>query len=73
MEFFEQFPFWTILTAAGVLIVVVGVWLIIERILNLTSAPVEDPDATAKITGTCGDTIQVSLKIKDGIVTPASY
>ena len=73
MEFFEQFPFWTILTAAGVLIVVIGVWLIIERILNPTSAPVEDPDVTAKITGTCGDTMQISIKIKDGVVTSASY
>ena len=73
MEVLGQFPVSMILMAAGVLILVVGVWLIVERFLNPTSAPVEDPDVTARLTGVCGDTMQISLKIKDGIVTSASY
>lgn len=73
MELLGQFPIWTILIAAAVLVTVIGVWLIVERILNPTSSPVEKPDVTATLTGVCGDTMEISLKIKDGVVASASY
>ena len=73
MEFFQQIPVWTILIAAGVLILVIGGWLIVERILNPTSAHPENPDVTARVTGVCGDTMEITLKVKDGVVTSAGY
>jgi nitrogen fixation NifU-like protein len=73
MEFLQQIPVRTILTAAGVLLLVIGAWLIVERILNPTSAHPKDPDVTARITGVCGDTMEITLKIKNGLVTSAGY
>ncbi|RLC27655.1 MAG: iron-sulfur cluster assembly scaffold protein [Deltaproteobacteria bacterium] len=73
MEFLQQIPVWTILIAAGLLLLVIGAWLIVERLLNPTSAHPEDPDVTARITGVCGDTMEITLKVKDGMVISAGY
>ena len=72
METYWQFIIWTV-GAAGVLALVIGAWLVVEKILNPTSARVKDPDACACITGVCGDTMEVSLKIRDGKVSSAGY
>ncbi len=73
MEFLQQIPVRTILISTGVLLLVIGAWLIVERILNPTSAHPKDPDVTARITGVCGDTMEITLKIKNGLVTSAGY
>jgi nitrogen fixation NifU-like protein len=73
MEITQHIPVWTILAAAGVLVVVIGVWLIIEKLLNPTSAHPKEPDVTGRLTGECGDTMEITLKIKDGVVTSAGY
>ena len=33
----------------------------------------ENPDGRARITGPCGDTIEIFLKVRDGIVAQASF
>ena len=33
----------------------------------------EDADGFTKITGPCGDTMQIWLKVKDGIITQATF
>jgi nitrogen fixation NifU-like protein len=73
MDLFAHFPVWKVLAGAGVLALVVGIWLLVERILNPTSSPLDQPDVTAKLTGSCGETMQISLKIENGIVRSASY
>jgi len=64
---------WTIVAGAGILTAVIGLWLLVELKLNPTSAGIKDPDTTGRITGSCGDTMEMSLKVKDGIVCSASY
>ena len=73
MEFLQQIPVLTILVATGVLLLVIGAWLIVERMLNPTSAHPKAPDVTARITGVCGDTMEITLKVKDGVVSSAGY
>lgn len=73
MESLLQSPFWLLLAAAGVLVVVVGAWLVVELIVNPTSSHVDEPDAASSLTGNCGDTMQIQLKIKNGTVVSASY
>jgi nitrogen fixation NifU-like protein len=73
MEYLAQIPLWMLLAAAGVLVVVVGAWVIVELLVNPTSTHVEEPDVISTLTGSCGDTMQIRLKVKNGTVTSASY
>jgi nitrogen fixation NifU-like protein len=48
--------------------------VVFERWQNpLYRAVMEDPDASASLTGRCGDTMQIFLKMKDGCVERASF
>ena len=73
MEILSQFPLGTILLAAGLLLAVIGAWFLVERWVNPTSARPEDPDVSARLTGVCGDTMEITLKIRDGVVASAGY
>ena len=73
MDFFAQGSLWVILAAAAVLLAIVGAWLILEVLVNPTAAHVEEPDVTSSLTGNCGDTMQIRLKIENGTVVSASY
>ena len=73
MEWLNQIPLTTIVVGAGLLVVVVGLWVLVDRFVNPTGARMDRPDSTARLTGACGDTMEVKLKIRDGIVTAASY
>lgn len=59
--------------AAGVLVVVIGGWVLVEHILNPTSEGIEDPDVTTRLKGSCGETMQVSLEVRKGVIRRASY
>ena len=37
------------------------------------NGPMENPDASARVTGSCGDTMEIYLKFDQGRVTNASY
>jgi nitrogen fixation NifU-like protein len=73
MDWWNQIPVWGIMLGAGVLALVLGAWALFERRVNPTSARVEDPDAKARLTGVCGDTMEMKLKIRKGVVTAAGY
>ena len=73
MEILSQIPIWKILAGAGLLVVVVGIWFLVERLANPTYGHAEDPTVTASLTGVCGDTMEVTLKIRDGRVASAGY
>ncbi len=60
---------WALL-GAGVLAGIVVIWFIVYLLLNPT---VPDPDGHAKITGKCGDTMEISLKFKNGKVFDTSF
>ncbi len=46
----------------------------IEKFLNpVDSRKIESPDGFARITGPCGDTIEIYLKIEDGKIIDASF
>jgi len=48
---------------------IVIIWFVIYYLLNPS---VKDPDGYAKITGKCGDTMEISLKFEDGKVVETS-
>ena len=73
MEILSQIPIWKILIGAGLLVLVVGVWFLVERLANPTYGHTEDPSINASLTGVCGDTMEVTLKIKGGRVASAGY
>ena len=46
----------------------------IEKFLNpLDNRQIESPDGFARITGSCGDTIEIYLKVEDGKIIDASF
>jgi len=57
------------LLAAAVLAGIVGAWIGITYWLT---PHVEDPDGSARITGSCGDTMEIRLKFRGGRVVKAS-
>lgn len=34
---------------------------------------IKDPDAFAQLTGSCGDTMQIEFKVKDGLITEIAF
>ena len=49
-----------------------------ERVIELflsprNLGPLPDPDGYARFTGPCGDTMEITLKVKDGMVISAGY
>ena len=65
MEYLQGF-----LLGTGVLLILVGLWAGVY--LTLTSH-VNEPDGKARITGTCGDTMEISLKFNQDRVTKTAY
>ena len=59
-----------ILLGCGVLSIIVVLWFLAYY---LFTPHVQDPDATAKITGTCGDTMEIRLKFKGDRVAETSF
>jgi NifU-like protein involved in Fe-S cluster formation len=65
MEYVQGF-----LLGTGVLLVLVGIWIGIYLWLT---PHVKEPDGKARITGSCGDTIEMCLQFNDDRVTKTSY
>jgi nitrogen fixation protein NifU and related proteins len=59
-----------ILLGCGLLSIIVVLWFLAYY---LFTPHVENPDAKAKITGTCGDTMEIRLKFKGDRVVETSY
>jgi nitrogen fixation NifU-like protein len=68
MEWLSQ-----IAAGSGLLAALVTLWVLVDRVVNPTAAHVDEPDTEARLTGACGDTMEMKLKLRDGIVTAASY
>ncbi len=58
------------LLGIGILTTIVLLWFLITYWLN---PHVESPDGKARITGSCGDTMEISLKFRNERVTEAAY
>ena len=58
-----------ILIAILVLLCLVAAWFTFHYLAN---SQVENPDGHARITGNCGDTMELALRVRDGRVTAAS-
>lgn len=56
--------------ALAILLGVVGLWFLVYYLL---SPDVRDPDARARVTGKCGDTMEIQLKFHNGKVSESSY
>lgn len=54
----------------GVLFVIVCLWFAVHYWLN---PHIENPDGRVRITGSCGDTMEISLKFKRNQVVDTSY
>jgi NifU-like protein involved in Fe-S cluster formation len=59
-----------LLIGIGILTAIVLLWFLLTYWLN---PHVESPDGKARITGSCGDTMEVSLKFDNERVTEAAY
>jgi nitrogen fixation NifU-like protein len=59
-----------LLLACGVLIIVVSLWFGISYWL---SPNVKDPDGKARVTGTCGDTMELHLKLQKNRIRETSH
>jgi len=59
-----------LLIGIGILIGIVLLWFLLTYWLN---PHVEAPDGKARITGSCGDTMEISLKFRDDRVAEAAY
>lgn len=60
----------SILIGIGILTAIVLAWFLLTYWLN---PHVESPDGTARLTGSCGDTMEISLKFHDERVKDAAY
>ena len=65
MEYLQGF-----LIGTGVLLILVGLWAGVYLTL---SSHVNEPDSKARIIGTCGDTMEISLKFNHDRVTKTAY
>ncbi len=59
-----------VLVACGVLLVIVGLWFFITYWLT---PHIKHPDGKARITGHCGDTMEIDLKFRGDRVSETSY
>jgi nitrogen fixation protein NifU and related proteins len=59
-----------LLVGAGVLLVIVLLWFLLSYFLT---PHVESPSGEARLTGSCGDTMQISLKFHNDRVAATSY
>ncbi|PIW00416.1 MAG: iron-sulfur cluster assembly scaffold protein [Deltaproteobacteria bacterium CG17_big_fil_post_rev_8_21_14_2_50_51_6] len=71
MQYLNEFL--TIIIGAAVLLGVVAVWLIAQHFFMPTLEAVENPDVTVSLTGSCGETMRISLKVEEGVIRSASY
>lgn len=60
----------SLLLGIGILTAIVLLWFLLTYWLN---PHVETPDGKARITGSCGDTMEISLKFRDDRVAEAAY
>jgi len=60
----------SILIGIGILTAIVLLWFLLTYWAN---PHVEAPDGKARITGSCGDTVELSLKFRDDRVVEAAY
>ena len=60
----------SVLVAGGVLLGIVGLWFFITYCLT---PHIKQPDGKARITGLCGDTMEIDLKFRGDRVSETSY
>ena len=58
------------LSVGGTLFAVLGLWIVVYYFLN---PHLEDPHGKARITGRCGDTMEIGLQFRKNRVEKASY
>ncbi len=58
-----------IILGAAILACIVVVWALMHYMFG---SDIEEPDGKARITGSCGDTMEIYLKFKDGKVVDSS-
>ncbi|MEJ2057164.1 MAG: iron-sulfur cluster assembly scaffold protein, partial [Desulfofustis sp.] len=55
-----------LLIAVGLMVAVSAVWFLLHYYGNPV---VENPEGIAKVSGNCGDTMEIGLQIRDDIIT----
>jgi nitrogen fixation protein NifU and related proteins len=58
------------LAVAGTLFGVLGLWIVVSYFLN---PHIDNPHGKARITGQCGDTMEIGLQFRESRVLKASY
>lgn len=53
-----------------ILLFFVGGWVLFSYLLN---SEMKDPDGYARVTGNCGDTMELSFKVEDGVVVETHH
>lgn len=62
-----------LIIAAGIIFLVIFLWVLIQWRFNPTWGTLDQPDAVALAKGSCGDSMKISLLFKDGKVDRATY
>jgi nitrogen fixation NifU-like protein len=68
-----QLPWLKIVVGGGIIFLVIGFWAWLQYRLDPTRGTMDEPDATAFLKGSCGDSMKISLRFKDGRVVDAKY
>jgi NifU-like protein involved in Fe-S cluster formation len=63
----------SVLLGGGLLALVLGAWIWLQRKTDPERGTMDDPDATAFLRGKCGDAMKISLRFEDNRAVDAKY
>lgn len=71
--FVNQIPWSSVLLTAGLIFVVVATWVWLQSKVDPERGTIDSPDASAFLTGKCGDAMKISLRFAEDRVIEAKY
>lgn len=73
MELISKLSWFTVIGTAALIFLIVAIWVGLQYWLNPTYGTIDEPDATADLKGSCGDSMKLSLRFREGRVVDAKY
>jgi len=71
--FVSGIPWTSIIIGAGVIVLVVVIWVCFELRVDPLRGTIDQPDASAFVRGKCGDVMKVSMRFSNDRVIDATY
>jgi NifU-like protein involved in Fe-S cluster formation len=69
----SRIPWISVLLTAGLIFVVVAAWVWLQAKVDPNKGTIDSPDASAFLTGKCGDAMKISLRFGEDRVIEAKY